>query len=466
MKKLVYIIIVALVAINCSNKEGENKTSLESSKNKEIVEQFFQALETENFEVLLDIFHPEGRQLNPYVPAGFPMSFEGSYAIYTQYRSLPNMFSSMKFPRKIVATEDPDLFYVEFKGEIDIKGGGTYKNDYLGTFRLKDGKIIEYTEVFNPLVMAKAFNIPLDANAKPTVKKKRVAFESNGSQLIGFLNLPPDYEEGKKYPAIVVGGSWTTVKEQMAGLYAEKLAQEGYVTLAFDHRNFGESEGEPRFVEDPDKKTEDFNNAVAYLASLPMVDKEKTGGMGVCASGGYMAKAVAENDQFKAYAMVVPWFNTDAVVNAFYGGEEGINDRITKSKNAMKRFEASGEMDYTLSISDTDPSAAMFGPFEYYLNPEIGQVPNWSADKFALASWEPWLTYRPVGYAEQIEAPTLMITSQNAATPAADEEFFAKLKGPKEIKWLEGGQLDFYHKPEQVNQSVSLISDHFDQYLK
>ncbi|NBP69973.1 MAG: hypothetical protein EBU52_14640, partial [Cytophagia bacterium] len=67
----------------------------------------------------------------------------------------------MKFPRQIFATEDPDFFFVKFKGEIEIKAGGKYENDYLGTFKLQNGKVIEYTEYFNQVVMAKAFNIDL-----------------------------------------------------------------------------------------------------------------------------------------------------------------------------------------------------------------------------------------------------------------------------------------------------------------
>jgi ketosteroid isomerase-like protein len=67
----------------------------------------------------------------------------------------------MTFPRKIYATEDPDFFFVQFRSEIKIKAGGKYENDYLGTFKLKDGKIVEYTEYFNQVVMAKAFNIHL-----------------------------------------------------------------------------------------------------------------------------------------------------------------------------------------------------------------------------------------------------------------------------------------------------------------
>ena len=129
--------------------------------NRQTVDKFFVALETQNFELLNDVFAENGRQLNPYVPEGFPKNFDGRAAIYKQYSSLPANFSSMKFPRSISATEDPNFFFVKFRGEIVIKAGGTYENDYIGTFRLENGKVVEYTEYFNPIVMAKAFGIAL-----------------------------------------------------------------------------------------------------------------------------------------------------------------------------------------------------------------------------------------------------------------------------------------------------------------
>lgn len=295
--------------------------------------------------------------------------------------------------------------------------------------------------------------------------KNRVTFESKGIELVGDLYLPSDYEQGKSYPGVIVGGSWTTVKEQMAGLYAERLAKEGYATLAFDHRYYGESGGEPRFVELPAAKAEDFMSAANFMNALVVVESDNVGGMAVCASGGYMAEAIAQGANFKSFTAVVPWFNTDEIVNAFYGGEQGISDRIQKSRAANENYEQIGEMEYIPSISDTDPNAAMYGPFDYYLDPELGQVANWSHDKFALASWEPWLTYRPLDAAKKITIPTLIITSENAATPGPDQEFFDNLQGEKELVWLEGGQLDFYHKDEQVNKSVRLLAAHFQKTL-
>lgn len=293
----------------------------------------------------------------------------------------------------------------------------------------------------------------------------KVTFQSEGAELVGHLYVPADYTPGKSYPGLVIGGSWTTVKEQMAGLYAERLAAKGFVTLAFDHRYYGESEGDKRFYEDPDAKKVDFINAMDYLKSLDLVADGKTGGMGVCASGGYMAEAVVTDADYKAFAAVVPWFNTDEVVNAFYGGEAGINERIEKSRAAEARYEQTGEMEYQLTISETDVTAAMVGPFEYYLNPEIGQVPNWSHDKFAVMNWENWLTYRPVAAADGIKVPTLIINSEGAATSAAASEFVSRLQGEKEEVWLEGGQLDFYYKEAQVSVAIEQLVAHFKKAL-
>jgi uncharacterized protein len=98
--------------------------------------------------------------------------------------------------------------------------------------------------------------------------KNAVTFQSEGVIVKGNLFLPPDFEPTHTYPGVVVGGTWTSVKEQMSDRYAERLAQHGYVTLDYDFRNYGESEGEPRQLESPALKIQDNRHAVSYLASL------------------------------------------------------------------------------------------------------------------------------------------------------------------------------------------------------
>lgn len=132
-----------------------------TAQNRATVDKFFIALETQQFELLKEVFAENGKQFNPYAPAGFPKSFDGAEGIYKQYSGLTMNFGKMKFPRQIFATEDPNFFFVKFKGEIEIKAGGKYENDYLGTFKLENGKVIEYTEYFNQIVMGKAFGVEL-----------------------------------------------------------------------------------------------------------------------------------------------------------------------------------------------------------------------------------------------------------------------------------------------------------------
>src|ERR1044072_1225616 len=132
-----------------------------TEQNRQVVDNFFVALETQNFEILKAIFDENGRQLNPYSPEGFPKSFDGADGIYKQYSGLTANFGQMKCPRTIFPTEDPNFFFVKCRGEIEIKAGGKYENDYLGTFKLEKGKIVEHTEYFNQIVMAKAFGIDL-----------------------------------------------------------------------------------------------------------------------------------------------------------------------------------------------------------------------------------------------------------------------------------------------------------------
>lgn len=165
MKYSLYLLLVITVMTACQN--AENTKEMESNKltienNRKVVDNFFVALETQQFEMLKEVFAQDGKQLNPYSPEGFPKSFDGLEVIFKQYSGLTKSFGDMKFPREIFATEDPNFFFVKFKGLIQIKEGGTYENDYIGTFRLNDGKVTEYTEYFNQITMAKAFNLKLN----------------------------------------------------------------------------------------------------------------------------------------------------------------------------------------------------------------------------------------------------------------------------------------------------------------
>ena len=138
---------------------------------------------------------------------------------------------------------------------------------------------------------------------------KKVEFLSEGYKIIGNLFRPDNSKEGNKLPAVVMACPMTGVKEQVAGLWAERLAKAGFITLAFDHRNFGESEGTPREHEDPAKKIEDLKNATSFLASLAEVDGLKIGACGISMGGGYALQLGTWDRRIKAVSIVAAGLN-------------------------------------------------------------------------------------------------------------------------------------------------------------
>lgn len=309
-----------------------------------------------------------------------------------------------------------------------------------------------------------------------TIKKlepmKKVNFKSEGINLVGNLFYPKNYEQGKKYPAIIVSGSWTTVKEQMAGLYAEKLAEEGFITLAFDFRNFGESEGEPRFFESPQLKKEDIKNAVSFLSDLDEVNTEKIGAFGVCAGAMYTLMASAEDSRIQSVVTVASWLHDEEAVKLFYGGEEGVQEKIQLAQDAKKHYASTGEVRYIPTISESDESAAMYGPYDYYLNTTRGAVPEWSNDKFAAASWEDWLTSNPMPYAKKLNVPVLMVHSDGAVLPNYTKKFFNDiLTEDKKLYWMNTElespyhQFNYYDQELEVNESIAQASSWFTEKL-
>lgn len=310
---------------------------------------------------------------------------------------------------------------------------------------------------------------------KTTIKQKdmkKVEFKSEGLAIVGNLFYPPNFEEGKQYPTIVCSGSWTTVKEQMAGLYAKRFAEAGFITLAFDFRNYGESEGVPRSWENPEMKIQDIHNAITYLKTLPEVDANKIGAFGVCAGSMYTLMAAAEDENIKAVATTASWLHDAEAVKLFYGGEEGVQSKIKLAQDAKKKYAETGEFTYIKAISTTDPDAAMYGEFDYYLNPERGAIPEWSADQFAVATWEDWLTLDPFPSAAKLDKPLFMVHSDGCVLPDYTKKYFEAVPSKnKELVWVDTDlaspmhQFAFYDQEKEVNLAVNKTSDFFHKNL-
>lgn len=291
-----------------------------------------------------------------------------------------------------------------------------------------------------------------------------IQFQSKGLTLAGNLFFPPNFDASQTYPAIIVDGSWTTVKEQMQGLYAKALAEKGFITLAFDHTYFGQSEGQPREYEDHQTKVQDIKEALTYLGSLAYVDQEQVAGLGVCASGAYMLNAAAEDERLKAIATVAAWLMTPETAKLFYGGDEGVNERIAKAKAAREKFVSTSEATYVSAYDPENPEAAMFFPVDYYAKAERGAVPTWN-NNFAVMSWDRWLTYDGIASASSVNVPVIMIHSEKAFLPDGVKVAFENLPHQgKKVEWMNDYEhTEFYDNPESIQKAVEAIAAHFEK---
>ncbi|HTE34876.1 MAG TPA: hypothetical protein VK666_31075, partial [Chryseolinea sp.] len=205
----------------------------------------------------------------------------------------------------------------------------------------------------------------------------------------------------------------------------------------------------------------DLKNAVVFAEKLQEVDPDNIYLLGVCAGAGHVVMASEGNPRVTKLALVASWLHDSEGVKIFYGGADGVADKIQKARAARQKFEKTGVIDYAPKVSLNDPNAAMYGDFSYYLDENRGLLPLWEWDKFAVMSWEPWLTYDPHPYASKITCPVLMVHSEQAALPDHVKKFFAAITAtPKSIYWTNGIQFDFYDG-KQVDEAIDQVDFFF-----
>jgi fermentation-respiration switch protein FrsA (DUF1100 family) len=285
---------------------------------------------------------------------------------------------------------------------------------------------------------------------------RRLAIPSAGETLAGLLFTPQDPVAGR-LPAVVIAGGQTCVKEQMAQVYAERLAARGYAALAFDFRGFGESTGAPRDHESPPSKIEDLRNALTFLAAQPLLDPDRLASLGIGVGAGYAAAEAATDTRVRALALVAPGLQDHQIIQARYGGAEAVAERIARGEEAQRKYQQTGQVDYEPVVLPTDPRPLT----DYFLNPDRGGVARWS-NRFAVLSWPGWLAFDSISVASGITTPTLMVHSEDATTPEGARRFFARLAGPKKELWTSGVQFDFYDRDTQVTLAVDAIVEHLD----
>jgi hypothetical protein len=290
-----------------------------------------------------------------------------------------------------------------------------------------------------------------------------IVFTSNGITLAGRVHRPTD-DLTARTPVVLVTGSWLTVKEQMADRYAAELARRGFTAITFDFTGWGESGGEPRQAELPERKIADIVAAAQYASRLSWATRGGVGYLGVCASAQYALAAIAQGAPIKAFASVAGWFHDLPSVAPFYGGAEGVAMRLRRAQEATELFLRTGEVRMVPAYDPGNETAGMFLEMDYYGNPSRGAIPQWR-NEMAELSWLPWLTFDGLAAAESVAVPSLFVHSDGCVFPDHIRALAKRLAGPVEVAWGEGAQIDFYDQPAQVEFAVSAVDAHFRSVL-
>ena len=306
--------------------------------------------------------------------------------------------------------------------------------------------------------------------------KSDVTFTSNGLKIAGHLYLPEAVASGgtaaAPAPAVVVGHPGTGVKEQAAGLYARRLAEAGFVALAFDAAYQGESQGEPRGLEDPGQRVEDLKSAVSFLATHPAVDPARIGALGICASGGYSLVAAASDHRIRAVATV----SAVDIARQFKVGPDGTQDPavfqgMLDAAAAARTAEARGEGTQTFTLFPaTAEEAGLGGPhsfegWEYYCTPRAAH--DRSAKALTWSSVDRIATFDGLATVSLIAPrPLLLIAGRQAITSWMSVQAYQSAGGPKELHWIDGAShVDLYDKDEYVTPAVAKLVEFYAAHL-
>lgn len=278
---------------------------------------------------------------------------------------------------------------------------------------------------------------------------KSAEFRNGSLRIAGNLYLPEGFDPNGKYAAIVVEHPGGGVKEQIAGLYATMLAEQGFVTLTFDVSHQGASEGMPRFLDDPMKRVGDIYAAIDYLTTLPYVDATRIGALGACAGSGHAIKASTLDRRIKA-AATVSAVDVDAATRKGWDGKGTVAQQIAALEAVAKQrtAEAAGAapvyVPYVPALGDKTAPRDLQEAADYYLTPR-GQHLN-APNKMLLTSASNAVAYTGFDLVETLLTQPLMVVAGNEAGSLwHSRELHAKAPGPKELVLIEGAtHMDLY----------------------
>lgn len=262
-----------------------------------------------------------------------------------------------------------------------------------------------------------------------------------------------------KMPAIAVSGPFGAVKEQSSGLYAQTMAERGFLTVAFDPSFTGESGGTPRYVASPDINTEDFQAAVDFLSVQPEVDPERIGIIGICGWGGMALNAAAADTRIKATVTSTMYDMTRVNANGYFDSEDSEDARYEKRKTlSMQRTEDYRNGTYARAGGVVDPlpeDAPFFVKdyYDYYKTKRGYHVRSLNSnDGWNVTSSISFINMPILQYSQEIRSAVLMIHGEKAHSCYFSKDAFAKLKGDnKELLLIPGAvHTDLYDRMDII----------------
>jgi fermentation-respiration switch protein FrsA (DUF1100 family) len=280
-----------------------------------------------------------------------------------------------------------------------------------------------------------------------------------GITIAADMYLPKDIDKSKKYAAIIVGTPYGGVKEQGAGIYAQTMAERGFVAIAFDESFNGESSGEPRHISSPDIFVEDFSAGIDFLGTRPFVDRNKIGAIGLCGSGGFALKAAQVDRRIKAIATASMYDMSRVIRNGWKDGmsEEQRNKTLDQlGDQRWKDFEKGSPWlppGFPSEPADSipeglDPITSEF--FEYYAM-ERGHHPR-SHGPFTKTSDMAFMNFPLMNYIDTISPrPILFIIGENAHSRYFTEDAYKMAAEPKELYIVPGARhIDLYDRTDMI----------------
>ncbi|MBL0511668.1 alpha/beta hydrolase [Aeromonas media] len=322
----------------------------------------------------------------------------------------------------------------------------------------------------NPFTLA--YEGAITENIQGRVNLHPVKYDLHGIQIAANVYTPADYDPAKTYPAVVVAHPNGGVKEQVAGLYAQRLAEQGYIAITADAAYQGASGGMPRSVDKPANRIEDIHGMADYLGQYPGVDKERIGLLGICGGGGYSLKAAQTDKRFKALA-TLSMFDSGLVRRNGYQDSQlaTVQERLKQATDARTREVTTGEVSYSGDANLTDEQIAKL-PFELYRQGyeyywKTHAHPN-STFRYTTSSLLDLMNFDAQSNMELINQPLLMMAGTKADSRYMTESAFKKATGTanKELFLIEGAtHIETYWVPRYVDQAMSRIDAFFDKNI-